>query len=117
MNGFSCGAIHSKIFSFIFILFFSFNSANFSDVNSLFSVMKGLSTTANYIKNSLSSTSSAVSTGTGEAVEMTSLLSESTVAEGLTAAETLSVTEGAAVVATEGAVIGVEVDTAVVLAP
>jgi len=81
------------------------------------SPIKGLSTTANYIRNSLSSTSTSVSTGTGEAMEITPLLSESTVAEGLTAAETLSVAEGTAVVATEGAVIGTEVGTAATLAP
>ncbi len=83
------------------------------------SPIKGLSTTANYIRNSLSSTSTAVSTETGEAMEITPLLSESSVAEGLTtAAETLSVAEGTAVVATEGAVIGAEeAGTAVVLAP
>ncbi len=81
------------------------------------SPIKVLSTNANYIKNSLSTTRIVVSTGTGEAVEMTPLLSESTVAEGLTAAETLSVTEGSAVVATEGAVIGTEAGTAATLAP
>ncbi|WP_338989291.1 hypothetical protein [Spiroplasma endosymbiont of Seladonia tumulorum] len=70
------------------------------------SPMKSLSTTANYIKNSLSSTHVSVPTGTGEAVEMTPLLSESTVAEGLTAAETLSVAEESTIMFTEGAVIG-----------
>ncbi|WP_342255471.1 ankyrin repeat domain-containing protein [Spiroplasma endosymbiont of Poecilobothrus nobilitatus] len=81
------------------------------------SPIKGLSTTANYIKNILSTTRTVVSSETGEAVEMTPLLSESTVAEGLTAAETLSVTEGATVVATEGAIIGAEAGTAAALAP
>lgn len=47
---------------------------------------------------------------------MTPLLSESTV-EGLTAAETLSITEGSAVLATEGAVIGAEAGAAAALAP
>ncbi|WP_338988668.1 hypothetical protein [Spiroplasma endosymbiont of Seladonia tumulorum] len=65
------------------------------------SPIKGLSTTANYIKNNLSTTRTVVSSETGEAVEMTPLLSESTVAEGLTAAETLSVAEGTAVIGTE----------------
>ncbi|MFJ1522479.1 hypothetical protein [Spiroplasma sp. ald] len=50
---------------------------------------------------------------TGEAIEMTPLLSEG----GLTAAETLSVAEGTAVVTTEGAVIGAEAGTAAALAP
>ncbi|MFX4057444.1 MAG: ETX/MTX2 family pore-forming toxin [Spiroplasma sp. hy2] len=50
---------------------------------------------------------------TGEAIEMTPLLSEG----GLTAAETLSVTEGTAVVASEGAVIGTEAGAAAALAP
>ncbi len=81
------------------------------------SPIKGLSTTANYIKNSLSTTRTVVSSETGEAVKMTPLLSESTVAEGLTAAETLSVTEGSTVVATEWAVIGTEAGTAAALAP
>ncbi|MFW4370795.1 MAG: ankyrin repeat domain-containing protein [Spiroplasma sp. hy2] len=83
------------------------------------SPIKGLSTTANYIKNILSTTPTVVSSETGEAVEMTPLLSESSVAEGgLTAAETLSVTEGSVVVATEGtAVIGTEAGTAAALAP
>ncbi len=81
------------------------------------SPIKGLSTTDNYIKNSLSTTRTVVSSETGEAVEMTPLLSESTVAEGLTAAETLSAIEGSAFVATEGAVIGTEAGTAAALAP
>ncbi len=82
------------------------------------SPIKGLSTTANYIKNSLSTTRTVVSSETGEAVEMTPLLSESsTVAESLTAAETLSVTEGYAIVAAEGAVIWTEAGTAAALAP
>ncbi|UNF62731.1 OTU domain-containing protein [Spiroplasma poulsonii] len=50
---------------------------------------------------------------TGEAIEMTPLLSEG----GLTAAETLSVAEGTAVVASEGAVIGSEAGAAAALAP
>ncbi|UNF62747.1 ankyrin repeat domain-containing protein [Spiroplasma poulsonii] len=50
---------------------------------------------------------------TGEAIEMTPLLSEG----GLTAAETLSVAEGTAVVASEGAVIGTEAGAAAALAP
>ncbi len=49
---------------------------------------------------------------TSEAIEMTPLLSE-----GLTAAETLSVTEWTAVIATEGTVIGAEVGAAAALAP
>ncbi|WP_348736463.1 hypothetical protein [Spiroplasma endosymbiont of Ammophila pubescens] len=65
----------------------------------------------------LSITRTVVSSETGEAVEMTPLLSESTVAEGLTAAETLSVAEESAVVVTEGAVIGTEAGTAAALAP
>ncbi|WP_338989947.1 hypothetical protein [Spiroplasma endosymbiont of Seladonia tumulorum] len=65
----------------------------------------------------LSITRTVVSSETGEAVEMTPLLSESTVAEGLTAAETLSVAEESAVVVTEGAFIGTEAGTAAALAP
>ncbi|ALA98579.1 hypothetical protein SKUN_001725 (plasmid) [Spiroplasma kunkelii CR2-3x] len=57
-----------------------------------------------------SASSAAVSTG--EAVELTPLLSE-----GLTAAETLSVVEGTTAVVTEGAVIGAEAGTAAALAP
>ncbi|MBH8623517.1 hypothetical protein TS70_06685, partial [Spiroplasma sp. hyd1] len=50
---------------------------------------------------------------TGEVIEMAPLLSEG----GLTAAETLSVAEGTAVVASEGAVIGSEAGAAAALAP
>ncbi|RUO86075.1 OTU domain-containing protein [Spiroplasma endosymbiont of Megaselia nigra] len=63
-------------------------------------------------KITLSSTATTSTVG-AEAMEMTPLLSEG----GLTAAETLSVTEGTAVVATEGAVIGTEAVTAAALAP
>ncbi|WP_342224162.1 hypothetical protein [Spiroplasma endosymbiont of Asaphidion curtum] len=77
------------------------------------SPIKGLSTTANYIKNSLSSTRTAVSTGTAEEMEMTPLLAESS-AEGLEIAETITVAETAAV---EGGIIAGETGTAAALAP
>ncbi len=63
-------------------------------------------------KITVSGSVSSAAVSISEAVKMTPLLSESTVAEGLTAAETLSVTEGSVVVATEGVVIGTEVGTA-----
>lgn len=63
-------------------------------------------------KITVSGSASSTAVSTGEAIEMTPILSE-----GLTAAETLSVVEGTAVIATEGAVIGAEAGTATALAP
>ncbi|WP_342277492.1 hypothetical protein [Spiroplasma endosymbiont of Nephrotoma flavescens] len=78
------------------------------------SPIKGLSTTANFIKNSLSSARASVLSETGEVMEMTPLLAESS-AEGLEIAETITAAETTAAV--EGGIIVGETSTAAALAP
>ncbi|MFX4057099.1 MAG: hypothetical protein EHV01_002040 [Spiroplasma sp. hy2] len=74
----------------------------------------GISAVGTKITVSGGGAASNAAVSTGEAMEMTSLLSE----EGLAAAETLSVAEGTtAVIATEGSIIGAEAATASALAP